>query len=431
MNSGDFTNSYFSLAEQRRRRLVHESTTETRENWFKGYDATEENRLRGRMPQFPIVPNRPDEIRNYDKPFPKRLLMILIGLFIATFAVFFNRAFGILVLLVSLFALVEVFKSSEKSAFFKPKNFKSNPVPVVGACGLVVGLLQLLNRPLSILLAIGSIIAILSLFATFILGWIEERKEAKEHNDRVSHQTAAYEAAIKRRDEILTQRQAIERQIDELAIDCLHPSLMAQERRQLLDSVLEKAFAELGVTQEDQRTVLADKERFIIEISGPTVGFGAIQSPYDHPIVEFQGLLPSYSENDTPALRRYLSHLYICKIGIVLPQGFGIFEAVADCVTRQVMTRGHELLVWKSISRVTRQNADSLDESDAISIQSYGGSETRLPVNGYFINESTEAVPVVKVVDDLGLSSVNESPRRLVNSFVLAVQQKMTQSSSD
>jgi hypothetical protein len=431
MTSGDFSNSYFSLAEQRRRRLVEESTVETRENWFKGYDASEENRLRGRMPQIPPLPNRPDEIRVFDKPFPKRLLIILVGLFIATFAVFFNRAFGILNLLVSLLALVEVFRSQEKSAFFKPSNFKSNPVPVVGACGLIVGMLQLLNRPLSVFLAFGSIIAIISLFVTFILGWIEEKKEVKAHNARVSYQTTAYEAAVRRRDEVFAQRREIERQIDDLAVDCLHPSLMAQERRQLLDSGLEKAFAELGVTQEDQRTVLADKERFVIEISGPTRGFGAIQSPYDHPVVEFQGLLPSYGENDTPALRRYLSHLYICKIGIVLPQGFGIFEAVADCVNRQVMTRGHELLVWKSISRVTRQNADSLDESDAISIQSYGGSETRLPVNGYFINESTEAVPVVKVVDDLGMSLENESPRRLVNSFVLAVQQKMTQSSSD
>ena len=138
-------------------------------------------------------------------------------------------------------------------------------------------------------------------------------------------------------------------------------------------------------------------------------------------------MLPSHSENDTPALRRYLSHLYVCKIGLVLPQGFGIYEAVVDSVNQLIHTRSHELLVWKSISRVTRQNANSLDDSDVISIQSYGGSETLLPVNGFFIKETTESVPVEKVLDDLGMQPGDATPRKMVNSFVLAIQQKMTQ----
>jgi hypothetical protein len=48
-------------------------------------------------------------------------------------------------------------------------------------------------------------------------------------------------------------------------------------------------------------------------------------------------------------------------------------------------------------------------------------------VNGFFIHETTESVPVLQVLDDLGMQSVDTTPRKMVNSFVLAIQQKMTQ----
>ena len=427
MGLGEFISSFFSIGQDRRRRLVDVSSTETRENWFKVYDASEERRLRSRMPQVPQLEATPDDSKVFDALFPKKLLLVLMILFIASIATLQNRAFAAVTIIVGAWLLIDLRKIDDKVKQFKANSILKNPLPLVGLLSVIAGIVSLINRPMSVILSLVFLIGEISLFSHFVLGWFRIRREVKEHNLKVENQRKIYEASVKRRNDAVQARQALEAEIDTLAIDCLHPNLMARERRQLLDSVLERAFAELGVSANDQRTVLTDRDRFVIEISGPITELGSIQSPYNNPIIEFPGLLPSHSENDTPALRRYLSHLYVCKIGLVLPQGFGIYEAVVDSVNQLIHTRSHELLVWKSISRVTRQNANSLDDSDVISIQSYGGSETLLPVNGFFIKETTESVPVEKVLDDLGMQPGDATPRKMVNSFVLAIQQKMTQ----
>jgi len=427
MGFGEFISSFFSIGQERRRRLVEVSTTETRENWFKAYDASEERRLRSRMPQVPLVASTPDDSMVFDTPFPKKLLFVLILLFVASTATLGNRAFAAVTVIIGVWLLIGLRKINNKAQLFKTESILLNPLPLVGLLSVIAGMISLFNRPMSVILGLIFLGGEISLLSRYVLSWFRIRREVKEHNLKIENQRRNYEESVKRHDEAMRTRRALEAEIDAIAIDCLHPDLMARERRRLLDSVLERAFAELGVSANDQRTVLAEKDRFVIEISGPITELGSIQSPYENPIIEFPGLLPSHSENDTPALRRYLAHLYVCKIGLVLPHGFGIYEAVVDSVNQSVHTRSHELLVWKSISRVTRQNAESLDDSDVISIQSYGGSETLLPVNGFFIHETTESVPVLQVLDDLGMQSVDTTPRKMVNSFVLAIQQKMTQ----
>ena len=71
-------------------------------------------------------------------------------------------------------------------------------------------------------------------------------------------------------------------------------------------------------------------------------------------------------------------------------------------------------------------NTDDSVESDTVSIQSYGGSETILPVNGFFVGENNESVTVVSLELPDGETDSGVTQNRVVNSFVLSIQQKMT-----
>jgi hypothetical protein len=156
-------------------------------------------------------------------------------------------------------------------------------------------------------------------------------------------------------------------------------------------------------------------------------------SDYSRPIVEFKpGVLPRHPK-DAPILADYLAHLYSCTLAIILPQGLGTYDVVIDSVNLHHRTLGNQLTMWKSISRVNRENSredgpDSWSE-ETIVLETYGGTKTHLEINGISIKENRELIPVVDSSHEPGLVQRKiEMPKgRMVNSFVLAIQQKMTE----
>lgn len=421
---------YFNLAGVRRR-ITMSNTRETRENWFKGYKSDEENRLRSQIRTMPQISKTPDELRHESRPFPKKLVTILVMIAIAIVASWINKWLLWTCLIPIAYVIVPVVKKVELEA--------------IGLFDLPMERRKVFRISLALILLVACLTTFLSrgwsVFASFVLmglvslGWIadvnkylEEREEVRSHNASVQFQIRAYESSIAARQAVETSNRDVQSRIDQLAIECLDLSEMARLRRGLLDQALEAAFAELGVSTHDQQTVLADRDRHVLEITGPTAGIGTFASPYEQPIIEFPSGLPRFSRYDTPALVTYLSHLYVCRIGLVLPQGFGYFEALVDSVDLRVHPRGHELLLWKAISRVTRMNAGDEFEADSISIQTYGGSETVLPVNGMYIREQQERVQTIDSAsnDDLGFENQPHESDYHVNSFVLSVQQRMS-----
>ena len=100
---------------------------------------------------------------------------------------------------------------------------------------------------------------------------------------------------------------------------------------------------------------------------------------------------------------------------------------IVDSVDLQVATRDLELLLWRSISRVARLNADEIGDADVISIQSYGGSESAIAVNGIFVNENIELIPVVPLSSDEWSGDQYAGSPRQVSAFVLSIQNRMTE----
>lgn len=421
---------YFNLAGVRRR-ITMTNTRETRENWFKAYKADEENRLRQQIKPLPLIAKEPDELHQVSRPLPKELVTLLAMMVVAVIASWVNKWLLWLALVPILYLIVPVFRGGDlaniglvDSLPSRRKKFRI----ILSIVLAVACLTTFLNRG-------WSVVASLVLLGLAACAWIfdvnnflEERATVKSHNANVQLQVRAYEGSLAARKSAEISNSEVQAKIDQLAVECLDLSEMVRLRRGLLDQVLEAAFAELGVSTHDQQTVLGDRDRHVLEITGPTTGQGSFASDYDQPIIEFPSGLPRYSRYDTPALVTYLSHLYVCRIGLVLPQGFGYFEALVDSVDLKVHARGHELLLWKAISRVTRMNAGDELEADNISIQTYGGSETVLPVNGMYISEHQERVQTIDSTsyDELGFSNQPHDSDYHVNSFVLSVQQRMS-----
>ena len=426
------SNQVFNIPGDLPRRLTRNNTKETRENWFKGFDTTKKRDLESQLPKIPNEPIDPGTARIQEIEFPKILLIfsgiLLICLILTGFQGWLVLShFG-----ASAFLIESQMRTSNPKLHFM-EAIKSH----LGYLALGTALLTTVfflylvigDGPRGIpicfdLLVIGAIVT------TKLQPWIVERNEVKLSNERHRMAVERFKRDTWSRQTALDTRKKIQEKIDSIAIECLHYEEMVRIRRELFDKILVDAFADLGVTEEVQREILSDRERNILEISGP-LQLG--NSEYSRPIVEFKpGVLPRH-QKDAPILADYLAHLYSCTLAIILPQGLGTYDVVIDSVNLHHRTLGNQLTMWKSISRVNRENSredgpDSWSE-ETIVLETYGGTKTHLEINGISIKENRELIPVVDSSHEPGLVQRKiEMPKgRMVNSFVLAIQQKMTE----
>ena len=414
---------------QLRRKFTKVNTHETRENWFKGYDFDAEKRLKSDLMPLPEILNLPEPQKSMSRDFPKELVVVLVLMTISSVASLKNDWFLLLHLIpiAVLLRPLRIRGAIPRLCSLDKEPMSRRPIRIVWS----IALLFLANgaesdssaeRARVISLCLVVFIAVFDLKS-----YLDEKKRNKSHNLQMAHQAELHLRSLEHHQFISQRNKTIHEKIDALPLECLELPEMLKIRRSLLDQALEVAFAELGISREDQTTVASDRDRFVLEITGPTSGSGPFVSPYEQPIIQFISGLPRNGRYDSPALTKYLSHLYVCRIGIVLPQGFGYFEAIVDSVKLEIHPRGHELLLWKAISRVTRSNAGDELEADKISIQTYGGSETVLPVNGMYISEQQEKVQTIDATsfDELGISEESQDSDYRVNSFVLSIQQRM------
>jgi len=428
MDSGASVAEYFSIAGDRQRLLVSTNTRETRENWFKAYPADQELALRRSIPEIPPMPEMPGTEIDMQRKAPWVPLWIF--LLSANIGVLGALVEGLLLLNIIPAVLLVWMIVTRKN--LQPYSFPWSPVALFYSFALIVFLIGgavvvIVDSEKSIDVGIVQAVVFVFFMLLVLLQWILEWTAVRVHNQRVEQQRRLYETGCRAREAAFRLKKEIEDQIAKMSVQCLHYTEMARIRSELLQEALRRAFAELGVSQETQAAVMRDRERLILESSGPTFGRGSIASQYERPIVEFPFALKRFSVSETPAMAFYLSHLYEVRVAVVLPEGFGIVTLIIDSVDLQVATRDLELLLWRSISRVARLNADEIGDADVISIQSYGGSESAIAVNGIFVNENIELIPVVPLSSDERSGDQYAGSARQVSAFVLSIQNRMTE----
>ena len=409
---------------------MRENTLENRANWFIAYSAADENSLRRSIPVIPDLPSAPTSRLMIERLLPLRIIVLgLLGVALAVLGLLEDGLESLLLLdALVICAFVWILRIRVRSV---PSDFPWVTSDwfwtILALAGLAGGFSALFFEDSTKEGLIG--VQLVTSFAVMVVclsGYLQHKKEVELNNARSTLETEAFERAVRARDAALNKKAIVEREIEAMAVTCLHYDDMVRIRGELFEEALSNAFAELGVSPETQEQVLSDRDRLVLESAGPTFGSGNVRSSYERPIIEFPFDLRMARRADSPVLSRYLAHLYTVKIALVLPQGFGTYDAIVDSVQMTITTRGHELLLWKSISRVVRSNAEDDQSSDMISVQSYGGSETLIPVNGFLIREQLESIPVAPIAAEDGDLGASISTR-VVNSFVLAVQGKMVE----
>jgi hypothetical protein len=417
----------FEIPGDRPRRLTQENTLETRENWFKIFETSEVIRLRNSLPHIPSVPEHPGAQQTPQLLRPVYWIAILLCLLIAGIATGYKSW-----LVISHYLLVVISFIFETKTPTHQKDVKKILKSRLGLLGIFWGIW---SSALAYLVAVAdldrgwvTLIDLIScgiVFQKFINPWLTEKNEIAEKNALLEKQLKNYESDVAARQRKIAERDELERKLESLSIECLHYRDMVKIRRDLLDKILVEAFADLGVSEEVQREILADRDKNILEMSGPIES-----SSYERSIVEFKtGVLP-WKSQDSPILRNFLSHLYACKIAIILPQGLGTFDVVIDAVTLDSHKLGNQLTMWKSISRVNREIQFDDWQEEKIVLETYGGTKTDLEVNGISVKENRELIPIIEVNVETQLGDsplASESKGRMVNSFVLAIQQKMSE----
>jgi hypothetical protein len=417
----------FEIPGDRPRRLTQENTLETRENWFKIFETSEVIRLRNSLPHIPSVPEHPGAQQTPQLLRPVYWIAILLCLLIAGIATGYKSW-----LVISHYLLVVISFIFEAKTPTHQKDVKKILKSRLGLLGIFWGIW---SSALVYLVAVAdldrgwvTLIDLIScgiVFQKFINPWLTEKNEITEKNALLEKQLKNYESDVAARQRKIAERDELERKLESLSIECLHYRDMVKIRRDLLDKILVEAFADLGVSEEVQREILADRDKNILEMSGPIES-----SSYERSIVEFKtGVLP-WNSQDSPILRNFLSHLYACKIAIILPQGLGTFDVVIDSVTLDSHKLGNQLTMWKSISRVNREIQFDDWQEEKIVLETYGGTKTDLEVNGISVKENRELIPIIEVNVETQLGDAplaSESKGRMVNSFVLAIQQKMSE----
>ena len=422
----------FSIPSDLPRRLTRNNTKETRENWFKGFDITEKKNLEGQLPKIQMEPVDPGSERVQEIEFPKTLI-IFSGILIICLILTGIKGWLVLSHFVASAFLViaQMRTTSPKLPIRKAlKSFLGYLAIVTSILTIVFFLyMELGNGPRGIPILVD-LFAIGVLLAVKLNPWIVERNEVRLSNEQLRMSIERFKRDSFSRQNSLALRKQIQEKIDAIVIECLHYEEMVRIRRELFDKILVDAFADLGVTEEVQREILSDRERNILEISGP---LQLQSSEYSRPIVAFKpGVLPRHPK-DAPILSDYLAHLYSCTLAIILPQGLGTYDVVIDSVNLQHRKLGNQLTMWKSISRVNRENSreDGSDgwSEEKIVLETYGGTKTHLEINGISIKENRELIPVVDSSHgpELVQTEVIRPIGRMVNSFVLAIQQKMTE----
>lgn len=416
----------FTIPGDRPRRLTRNSTKETRENWFRIFDASELERLKRAVPRLPMEPTAPEPKKNAELAFPLLAILLIVGLAVSIFATSVKPWLVLSHLLSS--ALLFFFSKKRSKTEPRPHQFSANRLLLISIASVVLTLgafiyLQFAEGKVGVPIA-ADVVAILLLMRLGVYPWIKERQDVREFNAAHEHLSREYERKKLARESAVKSIEQIERQIEALSVECLHYEDMVRSRRELFDGLLKEAFAELGVSEEIQKQVLADRDRNILEIAGPWV---VEKSEYGRPVVQFKyGVLPRLQE-DAPILAEFLSHHYSYRVAIILPQGLGTYDAVVDSVNLIHRSLGNQLTMWKSISRVNRENGAAGWAEDKVVLETYGGTKTDLEINGVSIKENVELIPVVDISGEMESTELPPLQGRVVNSFVLAIQQKMTE----
>jgi hypothetical protein len=420
------TSEVFQITGDRPRRLTRSSTKETRENWFRVFDASELERLKRATPKLPIEPVAPEPKKNAELAFPLLAILLIVGLGVSIFATSLKPWLVLSHLLSSV--TLFIFSKKRSRTELRPPQFTANRLFLISISSAVLALgafiyLQFAEGKMGVPIA-ADIVTILLMMRFGVYPWTRERQDVKEFNAAHEHLSREYDRRKSARESAVDSIEQIKRQIEALSVECLHYEEMVRSRRELFDGLLEEAFAELGVSEEIQHQVLVDRDRNILEIAGPWV---VDNSEYGRPVVQFKyGVLPRL-QDDAPILAEFLSHLYSYRVAIILPQGLGTYDAVVDSVNLTHRSLGNQLTMWKSISRVNRENGTAGWADDKVVLETYGGTRTDLEINGVTIKENLELIPVVDITGEMESTDLPPLQGRVVNSFVLAIQQKMTE----
>ena len=413
------------------RLLTRRNTKSTRENWFKQFDLGAKERLMRRIPVIPEIPTHPGEPKRLQLNFPKHLLIATVLLIVCGLLTLVNRNLVLAHLYVAVYLVLA--KTGVKGQKLKLLSVLKTQFGLI-AIGITLATIALYYVFLSssqdlraIAIALDVWVAIW-VFLGKLKPWKEEKVNVATYNTQLDIQIANFEYASRTREAAIAAKAEMLAEVEQLTVDCLHYEDMVRYRRDLFDEVLLKAFAELGVSKKDQHEILSDPDSRILEISGP---IQTSNEEYPRPIVEFKhGVLPR-NPKDAPILFNYLSRLYKCTLAIILPQGLGTYDAVVDSVNGNHKMLGNQITMWKSISRVNRENTLEDWREDVIVLETYGGTKTLLQINGVSIKENQEVIPVADSADAEKVLDVDDVTYsgRLVNSFVLAIQHKMTEGS--
>jgi hypothetical protein len=422
MESSAEPNEILEINGDRNRRMTLENTRETRENWFKLFDVTEVRRLQASIPLPPVLPPEPPAEMPVQGVWPKNYILLSLLFLAVGILILIDLSFSWLGLAISAFVYLVLLKTPN----FSSKNLlKQISVILCLMYTLFVVVLAIFvsGSEIQIIVGLAHISLALGIYLFLIRPWFSERTRVNEHNAQIRTERVSYERILSKNIAANQERERIVKSIDDLTVDVLHLKEMAKLRRELFDRALVDAFAELNVPEDVQTELLGDRESQVLEITKP---FLEENSQYGRPLVQFSlGQIP-FDSLDTPVLATYLSHLYVVKIALILPQGLGTYEALVDSVELTTRLLGHDLTLWKSISRVIRENASTDWLEDEIVLETYGGSLNRFPVNGSFVNEKLETVPNVRFVNSEHQGEGFELNPRVVNAFVRSVQQKMS-----
>lgn len=421
MENIDKPNEILEILGDRNRRMTQENTRETRENWFRLFDTTEIRKLQASIPIIPVLPREPSDEVSMQRPLPVNEIVVSSLCLIIGTLIFFDFLFVWLGLAISLYSYIRLIKGRNSSGTKKRQTLLK---VIVFLYTILIFLLptSINSDGVQIGTGLAHYIFAASLYLFVIQKFISERKEVDARNAKIRTERISYEKVLSRNVAAKKERDRILEEIRVLTVDVLHLREMAKLRREMFDNLLLEAFAELNVSEEVQSELINDRESLVLEITKP---FLEDDSPYGRPIVQFPlGQIP-LDKFDTPVLATYLSHLYVVKIALILPQGLGTYEAIVDSVDLKHRLLGHDLTLWKSISRVIRENASTDWLEDEIVLETYGGSMNRFAVNGSFVNEKLETVPSFRFLDSETINEDFELNPRVVNAFVRSVQQKM------
>jgi hypothetical protein len=260
--------------------------------------------------------------------------------------------------------------------------------------------------------------------------------KVRAHNNRV--RLAEVDFARRKQEHLISERRRFElaeqhaevlRRIRQFDRDCLAPTEMAKLRVQAMNTFFEMATAEVNVPPQEAAEIFKLPGQRFLEIVAPDTKWS---SRYPRPVVRVDLGLGPATERDTPIVHDLLAHRYQFILAMILQQGLAIVHAVHDSVEQTTTIESHDLVLWKSISRVTRQNVASSNKGDLIILETFGGSTQSLPVNGELTQEYVALIESVRITGrttgPIGLPAPTPHPQpgRQVNAFVREIQIRMS-----